>query len=136
VERLTAPETSATLRATPGSTSTRAARTCNPNVFTLGDCSSLPRSRTGAAIRKQAPVLVANLLALRDGASLAAAYDGNASCPLVTGYGRLILAELDYDGKPVEAFPFDPSQERYSMDALTAYGLPELYWNGVMRGRM
>ncbi len=29
-----------------------------PNVFSLGDCSSLPTSRTGAAIRKEAPVLV------------------------------------------------------------------------------
>jgi sulfide:quinone oxidoreductase len=38
-----------------------------PNVFSLGDCSSLPTSRTGAAVRKQAPVLVENLLALRAG---------------------------------------------------------------------
>jgi sulfide:quinone oxidoreductase len=34
-----------------------------PNVFSLGDASSLPTSKTGAAIRKQAPVLVKNLLA-------------------------------------------------------------------------
>jgi len=106
-----------------------------PNVFSLGDCSSLPTSRTGAAIRKQAPVLVENLLALRTGRPLAASYDGYASCPLVTGYGRLILAEFDYDGKPAESFPFDQSRERYSMWALKAYGLPEIYWNGMLRGR-
>jgi len=105
------------------------------NVFSLGDCSSLPTSRTGAAIRKQAPVLVANLLAQRAGSPLAASYDGYASCPLVTGYGRLILAEFDYDGKPAESFPFDQSRERYSMWALKAYGLPEIYWNGMLRGR-
>lgn len=108
----------------------------HPNVFALGDCSSLPTSRTGAAIRKQAPVLVENLLALRGGRRLTAHYDGYASCPLVTGYGRLILAEFDYDGKPQESFPFDQSQERYSMYALKAYGLPEMYWNGMLRGRM
>lgn len=34
-----------------------------PNIFALGDASSLPTSRTGAAIRKQASVLVENLLA-------------------------------------------------------------------------
>ena len=105
------------------------------NVFALGDASSLPTSRTGAAIRKQAPVLVDNLLAMRAGAPLAASYDGYASCPLITGYGRLILAEFDYDGKPAESFPFDQSQERYSMYALKAYGLPEMYWNGMLRGR-
>jgi sulfide:quinone oxidoreductase len=32
-----------------------------------------------------------------------ARYDGYASCPLVTGYGKLILAEFDYDGKPGES---------------------------------
>ena len=106
-----------------------------PNVFGLGDSSSLPTSRTGAAIRKQAPVLVANLQALREGRALTASYDGYASCPLVTGIGKLILAEFDYDGKPAESFPFDQSQERFSMYMLKAYALPELYWNGMLRGR-
>jgi len=31
-----------------------------PNVFALGDVSSLPTSKTAAAIRKQAPVLAEN----------------------------------------------------------------------------
>jgi sulfide:quinone oxidoreductase len=106
-----------------------------PSVFSLGDNSSLPTSRTGAAIRKQAPVLVENLLALRAGRELRARYDGYASCPLVTGYGRLILAEFDYDGNPQESFPFDQSKERYSMYAFKAYALPEMYWNGMLRGR-
>ncbi|MCB9890958.1 MAG: NAD(P)/FAD-dependent oxidoreductase [Planctomycetes bacterium] len=106
------------------------------NVFSLGDCSSLPASRTGAAIRKQAPVLVDNLLARRRGEPLEARYDGYASCPLVTGYGKLILAEFGYGGKIMETFPFDQRRERYSMYALKAYGLPELYWNGMLRGRL
>ncbi|MEY4581642.1 MAG: hypothetical protein RL701_6345 [Pseudomonadota bacterium] len=106
-----------------------------PNVFALGDASSLPTSRTGAAVRKEAPVLVENLLALRDGQPLRSSYDGYASCPLVTGFGKLILAEFDYDGKPQESFPFDQSQERYSMYLLKVHALPELYWNGMLRGR-
>lgn len=106
-----------------------------PNVWSLGDCASLPTSRTGAAIRKQAPVLVENLLALRAGKDPTAHYDGYASCPLVTGYGKLILAEFDYDGNPTESFPFDQAQERYSMYALKMYVLPEMYWNGMLRGR-
>ncbi|HMV68123.1 MAG TPA: FAD/NAD(P)-binding oxidoreductase [Myxococcota bacterium] len=107
-----------------------------PDVWSLGDCSSLPTSRTGAAIRKQAPVLVENLMAHRAGRPLTASYDGYASCPLVTGYGRLIMAEFDYDGQPSETFPFDQSQERYSMYAFKAYVLPDLYWNGMLRGRI
>jgi sulfide:quinone oxidoreductase len=105
------------------------------NVFSLGDNSSLPTSKTGAAIRKQAPTTVANILNAINGEDLSASYDGYTSCPLVTGYGSLILAEFDYDKKPKESFPFDQSKPRYSMYALKAYGLPRMYWHGMLRGR-
>jgi sulfide:quinone oxidoreductase len=105
------------------------------NVFPIGDCSGLPTSKTGAAIRKQAPVLVQNLLAAMSGKPLAAKYNGYTSCPIVTGYGRLVLAEFDYEGKPQETFPFDQSKERLSMYLLKAYALPRLYWDGMLRGR-
>jgi hypothetical protein len=38
-----------------------------PNIFSLGDAGSTPNSKTGAAIRKQAPVVVENLLAVLAG---------------------------------------------------------------------
>jgi len=60
------------------------------NVFSLGDASSLPNSKTAAAISSQAPVLVDNLRALHDGAQLPAKYDGYASCPLLTGHNELM----------------------------------------------
>lgn len=106
-----------------------------PNVFPIGDCSGLPTSKTGAAIRKQSPVLVKNLLSAIRGEPLAARYDGYTSCPLVTGYGKLVLAEFDYEGQPRESFPVDQSKERLSMYLLKAYGLPRLYWDGMLRGR-
>lgn len=105
------------------------------NVFALGDCSNLPTSKTGAAIRKQAPTVAKNLLSKIAGEPMTVEYDGYTSCPLVTGYGSLILAEFDYDKQPMETFPFDQSQERYSMYALKAYGLPRLYWHGMLQGR-
>lgn len=107
-----------------------------PNVFSLGDCSNLPTSKTGAAIRKQAPVVVANLLAVRAGGAPAAHYDGYTSCPVVTGRGTLIMAEFAYDKKPIETFPFDQRQERFSMYAVKAYMLPRIYWHGMLRGRL
>ncbi|WP_199756824.1 NAD(P)/FAD-dependent oxidoreductase [Tautonia sociabilis] len=80
-----------------------------PNVFGLGDASSLPTSKTGAAIRKQAPTVVENVLAALRHEAPSARYDGYTSCPVVTGYNSLILAEFDYDKKPAETFPFDQS---------------------------
>lgn len=106
------------------------------NVFTLGDGAGLPTSKTGAAIRKQAPVLVANLLSVMAGKSPVAQYNGYSSCPIVTGYGKLVMAEFDYTNTPTETFPFDQSKERWSMFALKRYLLPWLYWNQILPGRM
>ncbi len=106
-----------------------------PNVFAIGDASSLPTSKTGAAIRKQAPVLVGQLLAEKAGKKSTLSYNGYTSCPLVTGYGKLILAEFDYSGQPAETFPFDQSKERLSMYLLKKHGLPLLYWQGMLKGR-
>lgn len=106
------------------------------NIFSLGDASSLPTSRTGAAIRKQAPVLVKNLLALMAGQSITGSYNGYTSCPVVTGYGKLVLAEFDYNNKPMETFPFDQSKERWSMYLMKTKLLPWLYWNKILPGKM
>ncbi len=106
-----------------------------PNVFGAGDATSLPTAKTGAAVRAQAKVLAENLLAAREGRELPARYDGYTACPIVTGYGKLVLAEFDYDLNLKETFPFDQSKERYSMYLMKKRGLPLLYWQGMMRGR-
>ncbi|MBK9383181.1 MAG: NAD(P)/FAD-dependent oxidoreductase [Chitinophagaceae bacterium] len=106
------------------------------NVFSLGDASGLPISKTGAAIRKQAPVVVENLLAAIHHQPLTGKYNGYTSCPLVTGYGKLVLAEFDYDNNPQETFPFDQSKERWSMYQLKKRILPWLYWHKILHGKM
>ncbi|MFN8173661.1 MAG: FAD/NAD(P)-binding oxidoreductase [Solirubrobacteraceae bacterium] len=108
----------------------------HPEVFALGDASNLPTSKTAAAIRAQAPVLVRNLLReLGEETAPPATYDGYAACPLVTGYGRVVLAEFDYEKRPQPTFPFDQRRERRSMYELKRRGLPALYWRGMLRGR-
>lgn len=104
------------------------------NIFSIGDASGLPTSKTGAAIRKQAPVLVENLLKAIALQPLTASYTGYTSCPLVTGYGKLVLAEFDYNNQPMETFPFDQSKERWSMYQLKRRVLPWLYWNKILKG--
>ncbi|MGN7472049.1 FAD-dependent oxidoreductase [Brevibacillus sp. SAFN-007a] len=106
------------------------------NIFGLGDCTNLPTSKTGAAIRKQAPVVVQNLLAQISGSPDYRQYNGYTSCPLVTGYGKLILAEFDYELIPRETFPFDQSRERRSMYWLKKELLPVMYWHGMLKGRI
>lgn len=104
------------------------------NIFALGDATNTPNAKTGAAVRKQAPVLVQNLFSLMQGQPLSGSYGGYGSCPIVVGYGRLILAEFDYENKPKETFPFDQSKPRWTMWLLKKYVLPWLYWNKILKG--
>ena len=113
------------------------------NIFSLGDVSNLPTSKTGAAIRKQVPVAVANILKMIDSEQLSSKeYDGYTSCPLVTGYGKMVLAEFDYDKNftpdpKLKQFPMlinDSSKEHWRLWILKKYLLPYLYWNKMMKG--
>lgn len=106
-----------------------------PFIYGIGDVTGVPNSKTGAAIRKQAPVVVANLLSTMNGKAPTSQYDGYSSCPLVTGVGKVILAEFGYDGKLMPSFPFNPAKERWTMWLLKRYLLPILYWKGMLKGR-
>ncbi len=108
----------------------------HPQVFALGDAGSTPNSKTGAAIRKQAPVVAENLLAAMRNRPLPRSYDGYASCPLTTARDRMLLAEFDYTMRPAPSFPvIDTTRERKDMWYLKRYGLPALYWNLMLKGR-
>ncbi|WP_407523902.1 FAD/NAD(P)-binding oxidoreductase [Lacibacter sp. MH-610] len=106
------------------------------NVFGLGDILNTPNAKTGAAIRKQTPVVVKNILSFLNGELPAAKYNGYGSCPLVVGYGKLILAEFGYDNKLMETFPFDQSKPSRLMYLLKRYVLPWLYWHKIVKGQM
>ncbi|ANS77697.1 FAD-dependent pyridine nucleotide-disulfide oxidoreductase [Serinicoccus hydrothermalis] len=109
--------------------------TAYPDVFALGDAGSTPNSKTGAAIRKQAPVLVENLHARMLGGQPTASYDGYASCPLTTSRRTMLLAEFDYSMEPAPTFPIiDATRPRRDMWYLKKYGLPAMYWNGMLKG--
>ncbi|CAG8543263.1 5264_t:CDS:2 [Diversispora eburnea] len=109
-----------------------------PNIFSLGDASSAPTSKTAAAISPQSGVLKKNLLDLMEGKfdkGQAARYDGYASCPLLVGRNKLVLAEFSgYTTKPMETFPFDQGKERSTMYYLTKEVIPDIYWNRLLKG--
>lgn len=111
------------------------------NIFGLGDVASLPTAKTGAAIRKQVPIVVENLLRLNEHKELSLKiYNGYSSCPLVTGYGKMVLAEFDYknnftpDPKLKQMLVFDSSKESWRLWILKKYILPYLYWNKMLKG--
>jgi sulfide:quinone oxidoreductase len=105
------------------------------NVWSVGDASNMPNSKTAAAVSAQAAALKVNLEKVMAGGEPTEKYDGYASCPLVTGKGKLVLAEFDYDLQPLETFPFDQGKELESMYLLKAEAMPPLYWEGLLKDR-
>ncbi|KAM3663366.1 sulfide:quinone oxidoreductase, mitochondrial isoform X2 [Ammospiza nelsoni] len=105
-----------------------------PNVFGIGDCTNLPTSKTAAAVAAQSGVLDKTISLVMKNKLPVKKYDGYTSCPLVTAYNKVILAEFDYNGQPLETFPIDQSKERRTMYHMKADMMPLLYWNALLKG--
>lgn len=105
------------------------------NVFVAGDVAGIPTSKTSAAIRLQAPVVVANLIAAMEGRRPDAAYDGYAACPFVTEYGKVLMAEFDYEKRPKPTLPLlDPGREHSAGWILKRHFLKPMYFELMLRG--
>ena len=92
---------------------------------------------TPAAVRKQLPVAVENLVSIMEGRAPEAKYDGYAACPIVTDYGHVLLCEFDYAKEPKITFPFslfDMSREQWVAWILKVYMLKPVYFQLMLRG--
>lgn len=108
-----------------------------PNIICLGDCAGIPTSKTSAAIGKQLPIAVENLISIMEGGSPEAIYNGYAACPIVTEYGKVLMAEFDYKKEPQITFPLsmlDMSKEQWVAWLLKVYGLKPIYFNLMLTG--
>ncbi|MCT8340666.1 NAD(P)/FAD-dependent oxidoreductase [Flavobacteriaceae bacterium TK19130] len=112
------------------------------NIFGLGDVAALPTAKTGAAVRKQVPVVVENILLLKAHKEATNhSYNGYSSCPLVTGYGKMVLAEFDYqsnftpDPKLKRMLVFNSDKEHWRLWMMKKHLLPYLYWNKMLKGK-
>lgn len=106
-----------------------------PNVFSLGDNANLPTSKTAAAITQQAPVVVYNLVSHVKGKPLSAKYNGYTSCPIVTSYRTVLLAEFLYDNVVVQTTPLNQMKESRLIYLVKKQVFPSLYWNLLIKGR-
>ncbi|SJM91684.1 NAD(P)/FAD-dependent oxidoreductase [Crenothrix polyspora] len=106
-----------------------------PNIFGLGDATSTPNAKTAAAVRKQVPVVVDNILAIMNNKALAEGYDGYGSCPLTTSLSTVMLAEFSYGGKVTPSFPLlDPRKNRFIWWIGKKIGFPWMYWSLMLKG--
>ena len=108
------------------------------NVFGLGDACAAPNAKTAAAVRKQAPVVAENILAVIDGRGPQAIYDGYGSCPLTVERGRIVLAEFGYGGKLLPSLPrwiLDGRKPTWAAWFMKVKLLPWIYFDLMLKGR-
>jgi sulfide:quinone oxidoreductase len=103
-----------------------------PNIYTIGDASDFPTSKTASGARKQAVVLANRLTAIFKGnkASDKDFYDGEIICPILTRDKRVMFAHFNYTES------ISPAQESYFNWVIKVYMLRGLYWNLMMPGLM
>lgn len=109
-----------------------------PNVWSAGDASSLPTSKTAAAVTAESPVLVHNLMRSMEAKDPEAMYDGYTSCPLLTDLNNVLLAEFKYGNVPHETFGnllgIDQATPRRSFFHLKKDFFPWVYYSSMVNG--
>jgi sulfide:quinone oxidoreductase len=107
------------------------------NVWALGDAANVGTDPSGGAIRRQSAILVDNLMTARSGRGLKE-YDGYTVAPIATDRNRLMFGEFDRTGALSSSMPsfVDPLKPRWSAWAFDRYGLPQMYWNLILKGRL
>ncbi len=105
-----------------------------PNVFGVGDCAATGAAKTAATIRKQAPVVVQNLVDFLADRPPTARYDGASGCPLLTRYGRCMMFEFDYEGRLVNEWLYQSTRETRLWWEFKVHGLKRLYRHVMVNG--
>lgn len=107
-----------------------------PNIFAVGDIAGVPKGKTAASVKWQAPVAVEHLLADIQGKQSDAVYNGYTSCPLITQLGRAMLVEFDYENNLLPTFPgiIAPLEELWAAWIVKTIGLKPTYLS-MLRGQ-
>jgi sulfide:quinone oxidoreductase len=104
-------------------------------VWSLGDVADLATRPSGGALRKQVAVLAHNIAAGDTGQLQQ--YDGYTVMPITLARHRLMLVEVDRDGRPAPTVPFPdlvrPSRALWWVDR---YALPRTYFRRILRGKV
>jgi sulfide:quinone oxidoreductase len=109
----------------------------HPQIWAAGDGAAVATDPSGGALRQQISILVDNLIAARAGKSLSE-YDGYTVAPVAIDDRRLIAGEFNRAGTVESSLPsfVDPLKPRRSAWAFDRYGLPQMYWNLILKGRL
>ena len=106
------------------------------SIWAIGDAADLATRPSGGGLRKQVDILSANLDAARKEKPLRR-YDGYTVMPITVSRRRLMLDEVDREGRASPSVPFlDPFIPRRWTWFFDRYVLPQVYWRRILRGKV
>lgn len=105
-------------------------------IFGVGDIAGVPKGKTAASVKWQAPVAIDHLLADLQNRTSSARYTGYTSCPLITRLGQAMLVEFDYENNLMPSFPgvIAPLEELWVSWAMKTMALKPAY-TSMLRGQ-
>ena len=114
------------------------------NVWSLGDVANHGTRSSGGALRDQVTVLAHNLATVHNAGDRPAGeaddlqrYDGYTVMPITTSRQRLVLVEVDREGRSAPSAPvIDLTKPRRSTWLFDRYGLLQVYYRRILRGRV
>jgi sulfide:quinone oxidoreductase len=111
----------------------------SPNVFAIGDATSLPISKAGSVTHFEGEVLVENIRRHLADEPLDASYDGHANCFIETGFAKAMLIDFNYDTEPLPGhFPGPiglPLLKESRLNHLGKLMFAWFYWHSLLPGR-
>ena len=105
------------------------------NVFGIGDTCGVPMCKTGGSARHQGPIVTENLISVMKNEKAKEIFDGYTVCPIKTAYGKILMAEFNYEGD-APTIPFLAIEEpRYMWWLFDLYQLKPMYQYLMLTGR-
>jgi sulfide:quinone oxidoreductase len=108
----------------------------HPSIWAIGDGANVETRPSGGALRPQVDVLAHNLAAAGSAKPLRK-YDGYTVMPITVSRRKLMLLEVDREGRPTPSTPFpDLTRPRRSTWLFDRYALKVIYFRRILRGKV
>jgi len=111
-----------------------------PNIFAIGDATSVPASKAGSVTHFEGETLTENVRHFLAGRDLEPGFDGHANCFIETGFHKALLIDFNYDTEPLSGrFPTAvgplPLLRESRLNHLGKLMFQWMYWHVLLPGR-